>query len=206
MLFFNSSILALNITMNLTEPQITQKSQECFDFWFNDVGVDGHNHGYMSRSCFMFEHVLPGMLKPASGHFMQMGTNFGISFDILYRQYGNRCIGIDLWNPLDHPNIIEKDIYDLNDMNVGFCNVDAGDFRWTPELRMFSIEYAMRNVVLKGGIIFTAGGDFVNECLGLNLYEYFEDHGFTMENYNNFTDKKPLPDTGVEYELIAISS
>ena len=117
--------------MNLTESQITQKSQECFDFWFKDVGVTGHNHGYMSKSCFMFEHVLLGMLKPASGHFMQMGTNFGVSFDILYRQYGNRCIGIDLWNPLDHPNIIEKDIYDLEDMNLGFCNVDAGDFTWT---------------------------------------------------------------------------
>lgn len=197
--------MPINIHMNLTESQITQKSQECFDFWFKDVGVDGHNHGYMSKSCFMFEHVLHGMLKPTSGKYMQMGTNFGVSFDILYRKYGNRCIGIDLWNPLNHPNIIEKDIYDLEEIDLGFCNVDAGDFRWTPKLRMFSIEYAMRNMV-KGGIITTAGGDFVNECLGLNLSEYLKDHGFSIENYRNFTDKKPLSNVGVDHELIAISS
>lgn len=197
--------MPINIHMNLTESQITQKSQECFDFWFKDVGVDGHNHGYMSKSCFMFEHVLHGMLKPTSGKYMQMGTNFGVSFDILYRKYGNRCIGIDLWNPLNHPNIIERNMYDLEDIPLAFCNVDAGDFRWTPKLRMFSIEYAIRNTV-KGGIIITAGGNFVNECLGLNLSEYLKDHGFTIENYRNFTNKKPLPNLGIEHELIAISS
>ena len=96
-----------NKNKNFTESQITQKSNECFDFWFKDVGINGHNHGYMSKSCFMFEHVLHGMIKPANGRYMQLGTNFGVSFDILYRQYKERCIGIDLWNPLNHPNIIE---------------------------------------------------------------------------------------------------
>ena len=194
-----------NKNKNVTESQITQKSNECFDFWFKDVGVNGHNHGYMSKSCFMFEHVLDGMIKPANGRYMQLGTNFGVSFDILYRRYGERCIGIDLWNPLNHPNIIEKDMYELKDRSLAFCNVDMGDFRWTPKLRMHSIDYAIRNMV-KGGIIFTAGGEYVNDCLGLNLSEYFINKGFTIENYNNFTNKKPLPNIGVEHELIARSS
>ena len=97
-------------------------------------------------------------------------------------------------------------MYELEDMPLAFCNVDVGDFRWTPKLRMYAINYAIRNIV-KEGIIITAGGWYADECLGLNLAEHFKDNKFKIYNYKDFYHNLEFPeDLYIHNELIAISS
>lgn len=194
--------------MEFDESALISRTSEAFNFWFSDVGQYGelkHNHGYNSKGYFLFTHVLPKLLIPTNGYVMQMGSNFCVSFDILYRMFGDRAIGVDLWNPLEHPKVIEKNIYDLHDINLSFCHIDAGDFSWTPKLRLYSINYALRNM-LPGGIIMTAGGEYVNECLNTNLNNLFENNDYIIKNYTDYTNEVPLKETGVEEMLIAIKS
>jgi len=194
--------------MEFDESALISKTSEAFDFWFSDVGQYGelkHNHGYNSKGYFLFTHILPKLAIPSNGHVMQMGSNFCVSFDILYRMFGDRAIGVDLWNPLEHPKVIEKNIYDLHDINLSFCHIDAGDFKWTPNLRLYSIHYALRNT-LKGGIIITAGGNYVNECLQVNLNEMFLKNDYTIKSCKDYTDKTVLDEIGVQHEIIAIKN
>jgi hypothetical protein len=193
--------------MEIAEKSITEKSEKCFDFWFKfPCSLEkGHNYGYNSKGSFLFTRVLPKIGIPDSGIVMQMGSNFCVSFDILYRKYGERALGIDLWNPLDHPNVDEINVYDLPDINLAFCHVDSGHFQFTPSLRTYSIEYAIRNT-LQGGAIITAGGNYVNECLGVNLNEMFLDSGYTIKNCKDYTDETVLDKIGVQHEIIAIKN
>ena len=64
--------------------------------------------------------------------------------------------------------------------------------------------------MVKGGVITTAGGVYVNECLGFNLTKYFTENGFTLYNstsfYNENTEnyKAPADYVHIEKEIIAV--
>ena len=203
----------LTMFEEFSESDITKKTKEAYDFWFNNHKQSGKFQDFRSKGCYMFNNVLPkfSIFFPRQGKVVQLGTALGISFDVLYKQFGDRALGVDLWNPLNHPNIIEKDMYQLEDMPMAFCNINMGDFRFTPKLRMYAIDYAIRNIV-KGGVITTAGGDYVNKCLGLDLTKYFTDKGFTISNSRDYYNENsenyspPAEYVHVDKELIAISS
>jgi hypothetical protein len=188
--------------MDKTEEEINKKTDDSFNFWFTNSGKDFHNHGFQSKSCDLFKYIVPTLQLPTAGAIMQLGTNLGIGFDILYQQYPYRAVGIDLWNPLDHPGILEQDMYDVYDVPLAFCNVDMGDFRWTPKLRLYALDYAIRNAE-PGSYIITAGGQYVNDCLDTNLDELFNSNGFTISNYSNFVSNT-LPN--IEHEIIAFKN
>ena len=191
------------------ESEITKKTKQAYDFWFNNYEQSGKFQDYRSKGCYMFNNIVPRLTIPKEAKIVQLGTALGISFDVLYKQFGDRALGIDLWNPLNHPGIVEKDMYQLEDMPMAFCNVNMGDFSFTPKLRKYSIDYAIRNMV-KGGVITTAGGVYVNECLGFNLTKYFTENGFTLYNstsfYNENTEnyKAPADYVHIEKEIIAV--
>ena len=194
-----------------SESDITKKTKEAYDFWFNNHEQEGKYQDFRSKGCYMFNNVLPKLSIPEEGKVVQLGTALGISFDILYKQFGDRSLGVDLWNPLNHPNIIEMDMYILKDMPLAFCNVNVGNFKHTPKLRKYAIDYAIRNTV-KGGVITTAGGVYVDKCLGLDLSKYFTDKGFKMSSSNDYYNqnsknyKPPVDYVHVDKELIAILS
>ena len=131
------------------ESEITQKTKQAYDFWFNNYEQSGKFQDYRSKGCYMFNNIVPRLTIPKEAKIVQLGTALGISFDVLYKQFGDRALGIDLWNPLNHPGIVEKDMYQLEDMPMAFCNVNMGDFRFTPKLRKYSIDYAIRMVKSK---------------------------------------------------------
>ena len=58
---------------------------------------------------------------------------------------------------------------------------DAGDFRDTPELRRFALEYSLRNLV-KDGICLTAGHNKrVDDLLGWKMVDLAHEYGCTVE-------------------------
>ncbi len=117
--------------------------------------------GYDYKSLVYFENIIKKLKIPKEGKIVQLGTNYCVSFDRMCMYFGyKRCIGYDLVNPLNHPNVIIKDCaeLDLNNKNdnykISYCDIDVSNLNTSPELRMSAINWASK-LIVKGGYILT---------------------------------------------------
>jgi len=141
--------------------------------------------GWESKGCFYFEHIWDFIDVPDDGGIVQVGCTFGCSLQILYNKFGDRVWGIDPFNPLKHPRIIEQKIQNVDDYPLAFVHCDAGDFRDTPALRRDALEWSVSNLV-PGGVCLTAGHNKrVDDLLGFEMADYAKDYYCSCE---------PIPD------------
>lgn len=150
--------------------------------------------GWESKGCFYFTHMFDFIAIPDDGYVVQIGCTFGCSLQILYEKFPDRTWGIDPFNPLKHPRVIEKKIQDMEDFDIAFVHCDAGDFRDTPELRKFALDFSLRNLV-EGGVCLTSGyNDRVDGLLGWKMEEFVKDYDCGVEQIPQelkaLTDKK----------------
>ena len=89
-----------------------------------------------------------------NGNILVLGTHNCVSFDKLCKNFDNiKCIGFDLFNPTNHPNVIIKDCAFLSqndNLPISFCHNDISSFWIDPELKLSCQEWAAKNVI-KGG-------------------------------------------------------
>lgn len=135
--------------------------------------------GWNTKGCYYFHYLWDYIDIPEQGDIIQIGSALGCSLEILHQKWGDRVWGIDPWNPLKHPRIIESKIEYTPDRPCAFIHCDLGDFRETPDLRKFGLRWSLKNLV-QGGICLTAGdNDYVEEALGWKISDVA--HEFNCE-------------------------
>ena len=91
---------------------------------------------------------------PKEGKILILGTHNCYTFDKLCKHFGyDRCIGYDLHNPNNHPNVVIKDCMKLTDedkMDIAFCHNDLGNYATTPKLKEHGQKWAAKNLVNGG--------------------------------------------------------
>ena len=85
----------------------TLSETETYDFWFNNSEFDEHDQfgsGYYVND--FYENIVYNLDIPEDGYIVVAGTHKAVSFDMLCEKYGrDGCIGLDLYNPSEHPCI-----------------------------------------------------------------------------------------------------
>ena len=130
------------------------------NFWFESL--DKHNHqqdvnGYGKEyyAYKIFELLITKLTDiPSTGNIVVMGTNRCESFDLLCKRFGNeRCIGLDIANPTNHPRVIVQDCSDISklpDIPIAFVHNDIGSFPLTPKLK-YDVQIWAAKQVVDGG-------------------------------------------------------
>ena len=113
---------------------------------------------------------------PTQGAVVQLGAGLGLSLQILSSNFPGRTIGIDLFNPADHPLITTCDIRLLHDFPVAYVHCNIGNFDTTPNIRRIALEWTLKNLV-SGGYCCTAGNhEHVDKYLGFDMQEFAKDY------------------------------
>lgn len=132
-------------------------NSQSYDFWFNNSEFDTHDQFgkeyYVNK---FYEDIIPTLDIPSNGYIVVMGTARAVSFDILCKKFGyDRCIGYDLYNPSNHPNIKIKDCNNLNHVDnipIAFAHNDIGSIPHTPELKIHTQKWLIDNII-EGGYL-----------------------------------------------------
>lgn len=150
----------------IKEDQLSKITEESEKFWFND---NLENLDWNQKVCVYHRCLWKHIDVPKNVHVIQLGCGFGLSLEILSKQFPNRTWGIDLYNPTNHPLIKTMDIRDLADLPIAYVHCNVGNFVVTPRLRKFALEYSLRNLI-KGGYCVTAGNsEYVESHLGWKI-------------------------------------
>lgn len=128
-----------------------------YDFWFNNKEFDEHdqfgNDYYVNT---FYSNIIFNLDIPDEGYIVVAGTAHGVSFNLLCEKYGkDRCIGFDLFNPSNHPNISIKDCHTLNeqdDIPIAFAHNDIGSMVHTPDLKVYTQKWLLNNII-PGGVL-----------------------------------------------------
>ena len=133
-----------------------------FYLWFNTENsplLDGWPLSERDENYYVnefYENIVFKLTLPKEGKIIVLGTHNCISFDKICKHYGyDRTIGYDLFNPNNHPNVINKDCEKLSendDVDIALGHNDMGSFWKTPELKLKCQKWAARNIV-KGGYL-----------------------------------------------------
>lgn len=117
--------------------------------------------GYDYKSLVYFENIIKKLEIPKVGKIVQLGSNFCVTLERMCNFYGyKRCIGYDLVNPLNHPNVIIKNFSKLNRdkkkdyFKIAYCDIDLCSLKKNPKLRISAIKWAAP-LIVKGGYILT---------------------------------------------------
>lgn len=127
-----------------------------YDYWFNNTEHDSWDQGGENYYVNAFYENIVMKLDdiPKEGKILILGTHSCYTFDKLCNHFGkDRCIGYDLHNPNNHPNVIIKDCMELSDedkINIAFVHNDLGNYATTPKLKEHAQKWAAKNLV-KGG-------------------------------------------------------
>lgn len=162
------------------------------EYWFDNKEHDdwyqGNNNYYVND---YYESIVMKLKDiPLNGKIVVLGTHNCVSFDKLCKHFGyDRCIGFDLYNPKNHPNIIIKNCMDLNDndnLDIAFCHNDLGNYKTTPLLKTHGQKWAAKNII-KGGYMLS--NNDLNRAKIKNT-EIMKSNNFTIHNLldleNNF--------------------
>jgi len=129
------------------------------EFWFDQHYLHGEVHGYDER--YYANHLYESVVKkindiPDCGHIVVLGSNNCVSFQVLVDHFGiDRCIGIDIANPKNHPAVKVKNILSFDesdDVPISFVHNDLGSYPHTPLAKIKAQMWAAKNVV-KGGYV-----------------------------------------------------
>jgi len=124
------------------------------DFWFNNLnnhGIDAYDETYWAY--VMFKEIICKIKDvPDTGYIVVLGTNNCLSFDLLCKHFGyDRCIGYDIANPTNHPNVRTMNVLDIDEeYPIAFCYNDVGNFKLTPIAKLHAQHWGAKNV-MNGG-------------------------------------------------------
>lgn len=127
-----------------------------YDYWFNNKEHDNWDQGKEKYYVNTFYRNIIMKLNdiPSEGKIVVLGTHNCYSFDKLCKFFGyERCIGFDLYNPTNHPNVIIKNCMELDEkdnIDIAFCHNDLGNYSTTPKLKEYGQKWASKNI-LPGG-------------------------------------------------------
>ena len=148
------------------------------NFWFNELdkhGVTAYDESYWAYT--MFEEIILKLKDiPNEGMIVVLGTNRCISFDLLCKHFGyDRCIGYDIANPTNHPNVKVMNVLNLDEeYPIAFCYNDIGNFQLTPIAKLYAQQWGARNVIDGGYFL---GRNNLNSAK-LHLEQQMERFGF----------------------------
>jgi hypothetical protein len=130
------------------------------NFWFNETDKHGDVYGY-SKDYYanhLYEHVISKITDiPKEGFIVVLGSNKCVSFNILVDIFGSdRCLGIDIANPTNHPLVKVKNILDFDetdDIPIAFAHNDIGSYPLTPMAKIKGQMWLASNVVDNGYVL-----------------------------------------------------
>jgi hypothetical protein len=165
-----------------------------YDFWFNNSEHDSWDQGGEKYYVNIFYENIIMKLEdiPKEGKILILGTHNCYTFDKLCKHFGyDRCIGYDLHNPNNHPNVVIKDCMNLSDedkIDIAFCHNDLGNYATTPKLKEHAQKWAAKNLV--------SGGYFLCN----NNFNRAKVKNIEIMEENNCTNTQ-LVDLQTKYEL-----
>ena len=177
-------------------PIYTEKNYYSFDYWFNNPEHDSWDQGgenyYVNT---FYENIIMQLDDiPKEGKILILGTHNCYSFDKLCKYFGyDRCIGYDLHNPNNHPNVIIKDCMELTEkdkMDIAFCHNDLGNYATTPILKEYAQKWAAKNII-KGGYMLSNNN--YNRAK-VNNIEIMKENGFEVTQLVDLQEKYDLDD------------
>ena len=134
--------------------EIDEKEYYSYDYWFNNKEHDSWDQGGDKYYVNTFEVIMKLNDIPKKGKILVLGTHNCYTFDKLCKHFGyDRCIGYDLHNPTNHPNVIIKDCMELTEddkLDITFCHNDLGNYKTTPKLKEHAQKWAAKNLVSGG--------------------------------------------------------
>ena len=173
-----------------------------FDYWFNNKEHDNWFQGGDDYYVNKFYKNLIMKLNdiPKEGKILILGTHNCVSFDKLCKHFGyDRCIGYDLHNPKNHPNVIIKNCMELDDnddIKIAFCHNDLGNYSSTPKLKEFAQKWAAKKII-KGGYMLSNNN--FNRAKVDNI-GIMENNGFEITQLIDLQKKYDL--SSLEFERI----
>jgi hypothetical protein len=153
-----------------------------YDYWFNNNEHDSWDQGGEKYYVHTFYENIIMKLKdiPTTGKILILGTHNCHTFDKLCKFFGyDRCIGYDLHNPNNHPNVVIKDCMKLNEtdiVDIAFCHNDLGNYATTPKLKEHAQKWAAKNII-KGGYMLSNNN--FNRAKVKNI-EIMKENNFTI--------------------------
>jgi hypothetical protein len=128
------------------------------DFWYNQLdkhdgpGYDTiHNYGPGYYAYKLYERLIPQLDIPNTGAIVVLGTHRCVSFNLLCKKFGDRCLGFDIANPTNHPKVLVHNVMNLTaDIPIAFVHNDIGNFTYTPKAKLHAQEWATKNVISGG--------------------------------------------------------
>ena len=181
---------------NLEELGIYQKESiyYSYNYWFDNPEHDNWDQGGENYYVNTFYENIIMKLDDISkeGKILILGTHNCVSFDKLCKYFGyERCIGYDLHNPTNHPNVVIKDCMKLSDndkIDIAFCHNDLGNYATTPKLKEHAQKWAAKNII-KGGYMLSNNN--FNRAKVKNI-EIMEENKFTVIQLIDLQDKYDL--------------
>lgn len=176
------------------------------DFWFKNFenhGIEKYDENYWAY--IMFNEIILKLNDiPTQGSIVVLGTNNCLSFNLLCEHFGNeRCVGYDIANPSNHPNVKVMDVLELEeDYPIAFCYNDIGNFGLTPLAKLHAQQWGAKNVVNGGYFL---GRNNLNSAK-FPLEEHMERFGFLntqLETLTGILDLKKLPHRELEGHMIS---
>ena len=173
-----------------------------YDYWFNNSEHDSWDQGgekyYVNT---FYENIIMKLDDiPKEGKILILGTHNCYTFDKLCKHFGyDRCIGYDLHNPNNHPNVVIKDCMELGDedkMDIAFCHNDLGNYATTPQLKEHGQKWAAKNIVSGG--YFLSNNNF-NRAKVKNI-EIMKENRFEITQLVDLQEKYDL--SGLPFERI----
>ena len=135
-----------------------EKHKYSYDYWFNNDFHKEWHYGdenyYVNK---FYEDIVFNLDLPEDGYIVILGTYKCVSFNKLCKKFGyDRCVGLDLHNPTNHPSVRIRDCIALDesdDLPIAFCHNDLGGFGHTPRLKIHGQKWAMRNIISGGYLL-----------------------------------------------------
>lgn len=152
--------------------------------------------GYDYKSLVYFENIVKKLNIPKSGKIVQLGSNFCVTLERMCNFYGyKRCIGYDLVNPLNHPNVIIKDCSKLGRnkkkdfFKIAYCDLDLSSLHISPKLRISAVKWASEQIV-KNGYILTNNTFAFKKHSKFDVEKFLIEKGFKIIQLDKFKNQK----------------
>ena len=165
-----------------------------YDYWFNNPEHDSWDQGGEKfYGNIFYENIVMKLDDiPKNGKILVLGTHNCYTFDKLCKHFGyDRCIGYDLHNPTNHPNVVIKNCMKLDDddkMDIAFCHNDLGNYATTPKLKEHGQKWAAKNII-KGGYMLSNNN--FNRAKVKNI-EIMKENGFAITQFIDLQEKYDL--------------
>lgn len=169
----------------------TISETESYKFWFENKEFNEHDQfGSKYYVNDFYKNIVFNLDIPSEGYIVVAGTHKAVSFDLLCEKFGKyRCIGFDLYNPSEHPQVVIQDCMELSDVNnipIAFAHNDVGSLSHTPELKIHTHKWLTNNIVSGGYIM---GNNNLNRAK-FKFEEYMIENDFENTQFEDLNEDK----------------